>query len=341
MELLKGFNNKFYIDKSARKKYIVYCNFEKRTSNYYNGHIGEEIIEYNTVLVKKEFTLGEQICNFINTDFESIESFKEFVIKYGFTMFINLSMYKVDTTLEVQEYDNLLEKFIKKYKYLLQEYRQNIKNDIEYIYNMNNLEELNSLTPMQRFFVLANSDKQAYILKAFDNNKTKITFSAFEWINHIPFATREDKTQEIAPKVNINSPYYIECTDIIQNLIIELAELSCTNNIEIKKCKNCGKFFVPENRSDEIYCSNIFENGKTCKEIGHFKVLQKEMKQNDDLRIYRNVYQKLLLRTRRNPNNTEYARDFELFKYHNNELKEKVSNGQMTQEEYMKWLNEQ
>jgi len=65
------------------------------------------------------------------------------------------------------------------------------------------------------------------------------------------------------------------------------------------------------------------------------------MKENDDLRIYINVYQKLLLRTRRNPGNTEYAREFELFKSTNNTMKENVSNGKLTQEEYMEWLNEQ
>lgn len=38
------------------------------------------------------------------------------------------------------------------------------------------------------------------------------------------------------------------------------------------------------------------------------------MQENDDLRIYRNVYQKLLLRTRRNPNNDQYERDFNKLK---------------------------
>lgn len=35
----------------------------------------------------------------------------------------------------------------------------------------------------------------------------------------------------------------------------------------IKKCKNCGKFFVPDNRVDELYCNSIYENNKTCKEV--------------------------------------------------------------------------
>ena len=117
--------------------------------------------------------------------------------------------------------------------------------------------------------------------------------------------------------------------------------MTAIDGLEVKKCKNCNKFFVPENRSDELYCSNIYENGKTCKEVGHFRVGQRLMKENDDLRIYRNVYQKLLLRTRRNPNNVDYARDFEFFKDDNNKWKENISNGKATQEEYMKWLNKQ
>ena len=72
-----------------------------------------------------------------------------------------------------------------------------------------------------------------------------------------------------------------------------------------------------------------------------FKVKQKLMEENNDLKVYRNVYQKLLLRTRRNPMNDEYEKEFIEFKKKNAELKEKISNGKLTQEEYMKWLNEQ
>ena len=206
---------------------------------------------------------------------------------------------------------------------------------------MNQLEEVKDLSPCQRFQVMNNSDKQSEALQYFDNHKIKLNLSAFEIFrdyshNH----KRQDETKKIANKANITSSYFIECTDIIQTLLIELIELA-NLNIEIKKCRNCSKFFVPDNRSDEIYCSNIFENGKTCKEIGHFKVQQKMIQENDALRIYRNVYQKLLLRTRRNPNNIQYARDFEFFKDNNNKWKEDISNGFATEEEYMSWLKEQ
>lgn len=213
--------------------------------------------------------------------------------------------------------------------------------DIEYIFNMNNLEEIKDLTPLQRFQVMANSDVSSKSLEKIDNDKVKINLSAFEILrDYSNYPMRQDETQRIVSTANINSSYFIECADIIQALLIELLEI-VKLNIEIKKCRNCDKFFVPDNRSDEIYCSNIYENGKTCKEIGHFKVQQKLIQENDDLRIYRNVYQKLLLRTRRNPTNTKYAREFEFFKDDNNKWRENISKGISTEKEYIEWLKKQ
>lgn len=39
--------------------------------------------------------------------------------------------------------------------------------------------------------------------------------------------------------------------------------------IQIKQCANCSRFFIPDKRSDEIYCNRIYRNGKTCKELGY------------------------------------------------------------------------
>ena len=148
---------------------------------------------------------------------------------------------------------------------------------------------------------------------------------------------------EIAKNVKADylNTYCFESNDVIQSFIIDLFEMTEIESTAIKKCKNCGKFFVPDNRVDELYCNSIYENNKTCKEVGPFRTKQKLMQENDDLRVYRNVYQKLLLRTRRNPTNTQYEEDFNNFKKENNELKKKVENGEIPQAKYVKWLEEQ
>lgn len=328
--LLDSNSNKFYFDKDTKKKQIIYHVYRKYKDTY-TSHVE-----------KKELNIGEQLCDFLNSNFENINGFKYFIKNYGLNFLLNLTGIKFsDFPIPEKEYDNAIEKTYQDCKNLLIYFNQALKIDIEYIYNMNHLEEIKDLSPRQRFQVMTNSDKQSESLKYLDNNKIKLNLSAFEiFRDYSNFPMRQDETQRIADETNIPSSYFIECTDIVQTLLIELIELA-NLNIEIKKCKNCGKFFVPDNRSDEIYCSNIFENGKTCKEIGHFKVQQKMMQENDTLRIYRNVYQKLLLRTRRNPNNSQYARDFEFFKDDNNNWKENISKGLATEENYIEWLKKQ
>lgn len=331
-----GFNmldtnsNKFYFDESNKKKIIVYQIYKKYQDTY-SSHIK-----------KSKFNIGEQLCDFLNTDFENPNSFKSLIKKYGINFFLNLTDIKYsDFPVPVEEYEKSQDTLINNNKYVFSLFRQDLMLDIEYIFNMNNFEEIKDLTPLQRFQVMANSDFRSKSLEKIDNNKVKINLSAFEILrDYSNYPMRQDETQRIVSKANINSSYFIECSDIIQALLIELLEIAKLN-IEIKKCRNCGKFFVPDNRSDEIYCSNIYENGKTCKEIGHFKVQQKLIQENDDLRIYRNVYQKLLLRTRRNPTNAKYARDFEFFKDDNNKWRENISKGISTEKEYIEWLKKQ
>ena len=323
-------SNKFYFDESNKKKIIVYQIYKKYQDTY-SSHI-----------TKSEFNIGEQLCDFLNTDFENPNSFKSLIKKYGINFFLNLTDIKYsDFPVPAKEYEKSLDILINNHKYVFSLFRQDLMLDIEYIFNMNNFEEIKDLTPLQRFQVMANSDVSSKSLEKIDNDKVKINLSAFEILrDYSNYPMRQDETQRIVSTANINSSYFIECADIIQALLIELLEIAKLN-IEIKKCRNCGKFFVPDNRSDEIYCSNIYENGKTCKEIGHFKVQQKLIQENDDLRIYRNVYQKLLLRTRRNPDNIQYARDFEFFKEDNNKWKENISKGLASEEEYIEWLKKQ
>ena len=65
-KLLDTNSNKFYFNETTKKKLIIY-NVYKKYKDLYTSHIE-----------KKEFNIGEQLCDFLNTDFESIDSFKIF-----------------------------------------------------------------------------------------------------------------------------------------------------------------------------------------------------------------------------------------------------------------------
>ena len=326
------FKNQFFIDKSNKTKMITYQSFrynaKHKTYGFYNKY--------------EKIKLGVQLCDFLNTDFHSFESAKTFVDKYSITTIADLANLPIYQYYDKNEYQDMIQNVVSSIANKLEKYKKAFIEDIKYIYNLNDLEELSNLSPAKRLHILKNSKKVSEIIKIYDSKNLKLSFNNFGDFTALSI-TEEEDAQEVAKILDVDTlaPYCFTSTNIIQTFIIELAELTSIDNIEIKQCKNCGKYFVPDNRADEIYCSNIYENGKTCKEVGHFRTKQKLMKENDDLRIYRNVYQKLLLRTRRNPMNDEYEKEFIEFKKKNAELKEKISNGRLTQEEYMKWLNEQ
>ena len=327
-----GLKNQFFIDKFNKYKLMAYQDFK-----FNSKHNSYEF--YNRY---EKLKLGTELCDFLNTNFFNSESIREFINKYGVTTIASLSGIKINAHYSKEEYDSMVDEVINSVKDKLEEYKNTFIEDITYIYNINDLEELNNLLPTQRLHILRDSKKESQVKKIYDSNNLKLSLNNFG--NFAEFSiTAEDDAQEIAKNVKADylNTYCFESNDVIQSFIIELFEMTEIESTAIKKCKNCGKFFVPDNRVDELYCNNIYENNKTCKEIGPFRTKQKLMQENDELRVYRNVYQKLLLRTRRNPTNTQYEEDFNNFKQENIKLKKKIENGEITQTEYVKWLEEQ
>lgn len=325
-------SNQFYIDKLSKTKLIAYKGFR-----FKEKHRGYEF--YNKY---EKLKLGVQLCDFINTNFHSFESAKNFINQYSIATIAELGQVPIYTYYDQKEYEEMIKNVINRTADKIDTIQKALIKGIEYIYNLNNLEELSGLSPAQRLYILREREEKLELLNIYEPDKIKLCFNNFGDFTEFSI-TKEEDAQECAKFVRDNEalPYNYLCENIIPSFIIELFELTSIENIEIKKCKNCGKLFVPENRSDELYCSNIYENNKTCKEVGPFKVKQKLMEENNDLKVYRNVYQKLLLRTRRNPENAQYENEFLQFKKKNAELREKVNKGEINQKEYMKWLNEQ
>ncbi len=69
----------------------------------------------------------------------------------------------------------------------------------------------------------------------------------------------------------------------------------------IKKCKNCHKYFLTVNRTDEIYCQNISPQNinKTCQEYGRNKAKETHIKSNTIKYEHIRTRQCLYMRVRR------------------------------------------
>lgn len=70
----------------------------------------------------------------------------------------------------------------------------------------------------------------------------------------------------------------------------------------IKQCENCNKYFIPQKRSDEIYCTNIYKDNKTCKQIGY----ENKIQNNEFMKAYRSAYKTQRARIKYHSDNPNY-----------------------------------
>ena len=112
--------------------------------------------------------------------------------------------------------------------------------------------------------------------------------------------------------------------------------------IKIKTCKNCGKYFIIENRSDTKYCDRISpeDKTKTCKEYGGIRKYQDNLKTNEAMGLARKIYMAKQMMVKRNPDIDNYRKDFENYKIQSKEWKKEVKAGSKTNEEYIQWLKD-
>lgn len=121
------------------------------------------------------------------------------------------------------------------------------------------------------------------------------------------------------------------------------------NNININKCKNCNKYFIPENRSDEKYCSNPIKPGSkiTCKTIGARKSFANNRKKDPISTEDDKTRSRLTMRIKRakNKNDEENVATYTqaLNKYYSDYEKQlkKYKNNKLSSKDFISWMKEQ
>ena len=110
--------------------------------------------------------------------------------------------------------------------------------------------------------------------------------------------------------------------------------------LRLKRCNNCGQYFVALRRADAIYCDrqSPFRKNKTCKEDGPSRAFEKKAKINTAAKLHRNLYAAKLMLTRRNPDIPHYKESFEQWKLQSKSWKADLIAGRKSEEAYLQWL---
>lgn len=157
------------------------------------------------------------------------------------------------------------------------------------------------------------------------------------------FLTRINITYTINENSEIVTNFTTE--DIYQMIYQEFFYM-IRNNLLIRKCSNCGKYFTLSSRIDTVYCDNIFsDTGKTCKEIGAMLAYKQKVSENPALKEYNKSYQskyaKLVKPYRTNPGLKK--KQTELLKKWVYEAKNKLAQyeeSKISLDDFINWLKE-
>ena len=61
----------------------------------------------------------------------------------------------------------------------------------------------------------------------------------------------------------------------------------------LRVCKNCGRYFAIQGRSNAEYCDRVFdEKGRTCKDVGSIALWTKNKSSDEAFKLYRREYKK-------------------------------------------------
>lgn len=137
-----------------------------------------------------------------------------------------------------------------------------------------------------------------------------------------------------------NIPYGFTSNDIYSILTLDFKEFKTTKYNVIRKCQNCGRYFIPSNFKETKYCNKIYDKKtrKTCKQIGKELTYKKSLKEDKALDIYRKIYMSLASSVSHYGTDKTIER-FEKYKAEGAIMKSKYQNKEITAEEFEKWIN--
>jgi hypothetical protein len=148
--------------------------------------------------------------------------------------------------------------------------------------------------------------------------------------------TTENKVRDYILKNMVEIKQVNEITTLEGMIVFELLSL-LDRSAAIKKCKYCGNYFVPQGRSDAVFCERIAKGeSKPCRMIGALKLHKAAKAENPIHEAYQKAYRRMnaKCRTKRITQNEFFAWSEQAREKRNGCL-----NGELPLAEFAEWLN--
>ena len=122
--------------------------------------------------------------------------------------------------------------------------------------------------------------------------------------------------------------------------VADILELEFTKLLEhqvrFRKCGRCGRYFIMKGNYDTRYCDRVAEGtNRTCQDLAAQENYQKKHEDNHAIHIYSKYYKRYSARVRVKQIRED---DFKQWKYQAITKRDECSEGKITVEEYIDWM---
>lgn len=265
--------------------------FTKKTGNNnfcinytVNQHIAVELIFFDQVIEKENKDKNDNDKIIFNFDIN-----KSIIIKQGefLVLFLNADFSTDDLADKTfynhfnKEIRNILKQFNTRVELL--EFQHKLRNCITFVFQYKTYTE--SYDNQFKDYIKNN------IYDSISNEKSKISIFIDTEINELHNNYEKVNKSLLKDFGYIHDIYRL--TSISQLLYIMLKTFTLFSSLPIRQCQNCGKFFMAQNRKDELYCGNIYmDTGKTCKQIGAMEKYVHKLEKEPIIALYKNMRKK-------------------------------------------------
>lgn len=183
------------------------------------------------------------------------------------------------------------------------------------------------LTVLQRYFLLNKTDGETRRFKQKMHEQLKV----FQCMMCGEMPENVQVTPELAAGLSIEAAICY-ASDDLRTLVFMEFEYMVTENYGLRRCENCGKYFLPFSVVSR-YCDRPAQDGKTCRDNAIRENYNRRLQENDAKALYvknNNAYQ---MRVKRTPE-LYPPEEYRLWKQRVREALQQVERGELEEAAY-------
>lgn len=287
-------------------------------------------------------SFGTMLMVFLNADFSNFEkAYKTFFYAYGFELLKEYVPHKEleDTYTSEKKMLDIMKRVFEDSSYELIEIQENFRKCVNQVYNLNGVKGLEEASANSKF--IANIIKHESDVYRYSSKIEVFLDSYASKDNDYHEESYKSLVEKLEnDKLSIKKHNIYTSKKLSNILYVILEQVVQVRNLPIKQCQNCGKYFIPSSRQDEVYCEFSDEKGKTCKEKGALETYKKNLENIPALLEYRRSYQKKIMIVSRNKNNKQLKKEFDKWKKEAQANIKLFKQGKLEEEKLYNWMIE-